>query len=392
MVAISNDIDCAAWNDFLLLHSYVNGRGPTALGEGLGLEMGDSFFFFSVRPDHDLAFSYFDDLEGKRRTREARVMDELMRTGYLDVLHSWGNYSVKGGFRRAQAEAAAAVLRELGNPVRVWINHGDEHNRQSIGTPGWDDSSAVNGHADILRSAGIEWVWTSALSDLVGQSRSIGMREAWPFVKNDVLRPLRQATARRGTNPFYWNSVTNRLSSRAGRFRSFVRYGSWPRASAEDLSPNLTDQVLDELEQSGGFMLVYVHLYKRQSAARLHGVDWSGFRRLADRERRGSLKVTTTSRLLRYHDAVRRLRWHSVRSESESRILVELPDVRHDVPVAEELAGLTFITPEAERTKLFVNGQAIATEVYPRVQGRLPGLGIPWRPLPEYDWNREIGA
>src|SRR5687768_17084386 len=100
-------------------------------------------------------------------------MDDLMRAGHLDVLHSWGNYSAKGGFLRAHAEAGAAVLRELGNPVRVWINHGDEHNRQAIGTPGWDDLAAANGHADLMRSAGIEWVWTSGLSDLVGQSRAL---------------------------------------------------------------------------------------------------------------------------------------------------------------------------------------------------------------------------
>jgi hypothetical protein len=211
-------------------------------------------------------------------------------------------------------------------------------------------------------------------------------------MKNDLLRPLRSARAGRGTNPFYWNGVTNRLTSRVGGFRSFVRYGFWYRANAEDFSPNLSDALLDELEQSGGFMLVYVHLYKRQRATSICDIDWSGFRRLAERERRGSLKVTTTSRLLRYHDALKRLRWRHVRSgsSSSSSILVEVSGVRRDRPLTEELAGLTFVTPEAQSTKLFINGQPVSTEVYPAGDGGIPSFGIPWKPLPQFDWSRVI--
>jgi hypothetical protein len=130
-LAICNDIDCTTWPDFLALHRFLNTTGPTPFGDGLGLPVGNSFWMYSVRPDNDPGFAYFDDLDG-RPSAVAPHMRELMRAGLLDVLHSYGNFSQRGGFRREHAERAAADLMRHDLRPDVWVNHGDVHNFQNI--------------------------------------------------------------------------------------------------------------------------------------------------------------------------------------------------------------------------------------------------------------------
>ena len=101
------------------------------MGQGLGLEIGDSFWMFSVNPDTDDSFSYFEGTTSDPSSH-AGMIAEGIRSGYIDCLHSWGNFSQKGGFTREMAQVAARELEVRELKVDVWTGHGDIHNFQNI--------------------------------------------------------------------------------------------------------------------------------------------------------------------------------------------------------------------------------------------------------------------
>ena len=280
------------------------------------------------------------------------------------------------------------MLVGLHRRVSVWINHGDRFNTQNVGCRGWDDPGAPNGHVDQMRLAGVRWLWVSSLTDTIGQSAHRLQRPSFGRLKNDWLRPTKRVLA--GTsvgNPFHFNRVTQSFRDEQGAFRTFVRFGFWHKASSEDFSVLVEDATLDRLERMQGYAVVYVHLYKRRQATRISDVDWSGFQRLAMREKRGTLKVTTTSRLLRYHDAVSNLRWRSSRRGSNLEIHIDAASSESlGETDREQLQGLTFYVDDPERSTLYANGRMIEnTQANPPDETGRPSIGIPWRPLVPVD-------
>lgn len=382
MLAITNDIDCATWNDFALLHDYLNGTEPTDLGIGLGLDIGDSFFFFTVRPSHDQAFSYFDDLEGRIRSPYADMMDRLMTAGYLDSLHSWGNFSEKGGFRRSHAMAGQRVLADLHHPIRVWINHGDAHNQQMIGTQGWNDPRSTLYHEDLVTQAGVRWIWSNALTRRIGQSS----QERFPWIHptywfNDIVRPITRVLTKTAlTQPFYHNQLTTHMGHKHGSLRSFVRYGDWKHASSNDVDLLLSDHCLNQLESRGGYLSLYCHLFKRTAGTSLRQVNWSCFTRLQHRFQQGRILVTTTSRMLAYHDMLRQLQWRTRHEGQRIRIDMDVMDPWHMFR-RDDLMGVTFTCPNPHRVDLFFRNTLIETTIHPGNASELPSIGIPWRKL-----------
>jgi hypothetical protein len=95
------------------IHDVLNGRRMTPCGPGLGLEVGDSLHFFSVHPEQDDTLAYFEDLSNKPIT-EASVLRAGIKSGLLDIIHTWGNYS-KGELFSANRRSGRQ---------RSWINTG----------------------------------------------------------------------------------------------------------------------------------------------------------------------------------------------------------------------------------------------------------------------------
>ena len=376
MLAIANDVDEAAWADFLLLHTFLNTDRPTPLGRGLSLEIGDSFFFYATSSSEKRpTFSYFDGTDPQRPGRWAAEMDALIDAGYLDCLHSWGDFSRTGGFTRALAARACDVLRR--RPVTVWINHGDQRNEQMAGRRGWDDPAAPHGHADLAIAAGLRYYWTGALTSTVGQDAV----EGWPErlrasrLLNDVARPLKRAAAR-DTNlvRFFGNRLMAPATAAGRTIQVFQRYGAWDKPTAIDLKDVLSSSALDTLASRGGFMAVYTHLFRRPAGMPLDRVDWSPLVDLMRRHRAGTIQVTTTSRLLAYAEMQARVAWEAGPSADGVQIRVT-PAAPHD------LQGLTFYVPDARRASVMVGGEAIAVDRNPPDETGQPSVTIPWRPL-----------
>jgi hypothetical protein len=390
MMAIANDVDEATWDEFAGLHEFLNTSENTSFGRGLDLEVGDSFFFFSTTDaGKDPTFSYFHGCDPDRLEPWAGQMDTLIEAGYLDCLHSWGEFSVTGGFRRDLAVRAASVLRRSQSPIRVWINHGDECNEQMVGRPGWDDPASPYGHADILFDCGLRYFWTGAITSAIGQDAD----ELWTRrlrmsrLVQDYLRPMRKVAVRQpGLTRFFGNRVLSPERQKGRRARVFQRYGFWDRAEAIHLDTVLSPLVLDELESRGGFLVLYTHLFRRPAEMRIDQVDWSPLIELAARHRAGRIKVATTSRVLTYLDVCARLTW-DVKPVGESLEIRLDPSCHPD-----EVQGLTFYVPDARAAEICLGGQRLPIERNDPDETGRPSVSIPWRPMRYPRGIRPVGS
>jgi len=253
--ALANDCEYFCWGDFCNLGRWLTTRESTPLGPGLGLPMSSSFWFFSEDPEN-LGLSYFDGDDCRRMSRHAPYLADLLKLGYLDTLHAYGGFDVRGGFRREYAQAALAELDRLGVRLSVWTNHGSALNVQNLGGQ-WANAYAqgdVPGsaayHADLLPEAGLRYFWLDAfatnrfsLGSATGRDFEDGLaaRDESPWgdrvLCHDVLRDGQPILVFR-------------------RFRGRRRFAPDPSSLAEQISP----RNLDHLESSGGAAIVYQHL------------------------------------------------------------------------------------------------------------------------------------
>jgi hypothetical protein len=225
------------------------------MGQGLGLPVSGSFWFFSEDPA-DLGFSYFEADDWRRKGRLAPYLAELLKSGFLDTLHTYGGFDVRGGFRREHAQAAVEELSRLGVRLSVWTNHGSALNVQNLGGQ-WANDYARGDlresniyHADLLAQAGFRYFWLDAfatnrfsLGTPQGRDFEDGLAAPDPSPWGD--RVLCADRLRDGQKVFAFR-----------RFRGRRRFAPDPSSLAEQISP----QNLGHLEASGGAVILYQHL------------------------------------------------------------------------------------------------------------------------------------
>jgi hypothetical protein len=111
MLAICSDLDYTTDGGvYREIARYLNTREPTAMGPGVGLEVGNSIFF--DMPPAEFAYWNTDDA-GREMVRT------LIRSGHIDVLHSYGDLART----RADAERALAELDRHALHLPVWVDH-----------------------------------------------------------------------------------------------------------------------------------------------------------------------------------------------------------------------------------------------------------------------------
>jgi hypothetical protein len=365
-LAISNDVDDLwepeGWWEFL---RYLNTDQATRFGKGLALEVGDSFWFWTDDAAEQPG-AYFDGLV-RKPSKFAPSIGALGRAGYLDTLHSYGNFSRYGGFCREHAEVAAGTLRDEGFAPTVWINHGGGHDFQNLWSgcgdvpenPEAKGASAPEYHLDLTWKLGFRYAWMGELTLIPGQERRLGLgdwlgpdsplrREAVAHVGRRLSRRLgyRQVLDRYPNYPTLENRLLGYRRLRDGtRVRTFVRFGDFERATFDDLAWLLRRDFLDHLERSGGYSVVFVHWCRHpgRSFENLSRGSLDALESLARRFREKRIWVTTTGRLLAYCEARTAIR---VRTNTEgNRVRVSLtadplPDGRR--LERGDLAGISF--------------------------------------------------
>ncbi len=253
--ALANDCEYFSWEDFCVLGRWLTTAESTPLGRGLGLPVSGSFWFFS-EDSQDLGFSYFEGDDWRKTSRLAPHLAELLKLGYLDTLHTYGGFDVRGGFRREHAQAALEELDRLGVRLSVWTNHGSALNVQNLGGLWANDyakgdvpGSSVY-HADLLPQAGFRYFWLDAFST---NRFSLGNPQGRDF-EDGLAAPDQSPWGDRILCADRLRDGQEILAFR--RFRGRRRWAPDPSSLADQISP----RNLDHLEASGGAVILYQHL------------------------------------------------------------------------------------------------------------------------------------
>ena len=384
-LAISSDCDKTdSLGEFLTIMRYLNTTDSTPIGRGLGLEIGYSFWFFDAL--HSTRFTVFKDTSFELSSA-AKTIVKFIRAGYIDYLHTFGEFSL-GGFIREFAESAVAFIKRNNLKLLTWINHGPPTNHQNVGPLSFqlgDNPGSPYYVSDLLKSVGFKFFGFYEVCHTVGQD---GKRR---FI--NYLKALKDAQAYL-TGVHHWLLgfyLRNHLLEPAKlddgyKVFHFVRYmssmGRVAHANAEALPRQLSPQVIEELERKGSYMIVYTHLGDNLGPPEYFSDSTKKtLEHLAKEFHEGRLLVTTTTRLLVLNLVERHLNWHY--KVENGKVMIFIDGIKANwKPEEDDFQGLTFYTPAPESTEVYIFGKKVKDVVVnpPDFTGR-GSVSIQWRPL-----------
>jgi len=386
MLAICSDLDETPDRDvYLTTLRYLNTTDTTAMGQGPGLEVGNTIYFDMPRDQ----FAYWNTDDAGRQ-----LIRDLIKSGHVDCLHSFGDLATT----RAHAGRALNELAAHGCSLAVWVDHaiaptnfGADIMRGQGDVPG-----AAAYHADLTFASGVRYVWRGRVTSVIGQgvprslARSCRVDHPVGSLTTLTKEAAKGALGRFGNRKYRMhaaNEVLQPVTMRDGRpalefLRSNPHWGGVNVGeTAGGLSEVLTNGFIDNLCASGGFCILYTHLGKVKDRARpIPEPGRAALHSLARARDDGRVLVTTTRRLLDYCETSRHV--------TVSRRLLD--DVEHlDVVTATRtgtdgaaLEGLTVYVTSERRARLFVNGveRPDITRNAADHTGR-PSVTIPWTRL-----------
>ncbi|MET0554908.1 MAG: hypothetical protein ABW221_17840 [Vicinamibacteria bacterium] len=357
---------------------YLNTEAATAMGPGLGLEVGNTIYF-DMPPDQ---FAYWNtDDEGRELVRA------LIRAGFVDCFHSFGDLATT----RAHAGRALDELERHGCRMEVWIDHARAVTNlgADIMCGQGDVPGSAAYHADLTRAFGVGYVWRGRVTSVVGQD--VPRRLAGIVQRGHLLASARTMAkeaakgllARGGSGKYAMhrdNAVLRPVTLRdGGAAREFLRCNPhWLAVdegeTADGLAEVLTASMLDRLVQAGGACVLYTHLGKIADRARpFNAATCAALERLAARSRSAQILVTTTRRLLGQRRALQEARVTTAPG-ADGALRV---DVSYAGPAA-DLDGLTVYVPDPARVRVFVNGAAAASAANAPDETGRASVSLPW--------------
>lgn len=369
---------------------FLNTTEATAMGPGVGLELGNSIYF-DMAPGQ---FSYWNTDEAGREMLRA-----LMRSGHIDCLHSYGELATT----RDHARRALDELARHGCRLGVWVDHATAPSNlgADIMQGHGDEPGHEAYHSDLTTTAGVRYVWRGRVTSMIGQNAlpdlgglfRIGhpLRSSCTVAKEWVKRAL----ARRGSKKYAMhaaNEVLRPIRLRDGAIvYEFLRCNPhWGGVSSGDTAAGigdvLTEAFLRRLVEREGVCVLYTHLGKAREPRTPFGeVAIAAFRRLADGFRRGEILVTTTRRLLGFCRAAREVSFTASREGKGLRIDLDTTTrgpLSDGGPGACDLDGLTFYVRESDSVRVTLNGREMTDIVHnpPDHTGRR-SVSLPWRQL-----------
>ena len=370
LLAICSDLDeTPDARVYAEIARFLNTRAATAMGPGVGLEVGNTLYF-DMPPGQ---FAYWNTDDAGRAMAQA-----LLRSGHIDCLHSFGDLATT----RAHAARALDELARRDCRLEVWVDHaiaptnfGADIMRGQGDVPG-----APAYHADLTHAFGMRYVWRGRVTSVIGQdvpARLNGLfhpRNPAASAKTIAKELAKRALARLGSRKYALqrdNRVLHEATLRDGRrVLEFIRCNwHWGGVSCGDtargIADVLTDAALDTLARRRGAAVLYTHLGKIEDPARpFNPATAAAFERLAERQRRGQIRTLTTRRLLGYLRARDGIRWQaSDCGAGLARIDIDTRSGAPDWPLPRrDLQGLTFYVPaHVQRAELVVDGEPYET-------------------------------
>jgi len=387
MLAICSDLDATPdryvyWE----IMRFLNTTKETAMGPGVGLEVGNSIYF--DMPPEQFAYWNTDDA-GREMVRS------LIRSGHIDCLHSYGDLAT----RREHAARALDELNRNECKLEVWVDHGTAPTNfgSDIMQGHGDEPGHPAYHADLTIDYGVKYVWCGRVTSITGQDRpaSYGgifnwkhpMRSGRTLLKEVIKHKL----AKKGNGKYAMHGLNETLRPivlRDGNsVYEFMRCNPhWGGVSCCDqgrsIGEVLTGDFLNHLIERGGTCILYTHLGKVDNPnIPFNDTAVKAFRRLSEMFRSGKILVTTTRRLLRYRRAVREITFNSLYDEKGLRIDIDTISGSNSVGELSyaDLCGLTFYVQNSNTAYVTINGKEV-TDIKRNEHDYTgqPSVSLPW--------------
>lgn len=379
MLCICSDLDETESADVYFNTSrYLNSRNQTDFGRGVGLEVGNSMYFYM--PEGDL--SYWSMSE-----RERGTVREMMRAGLIDCIHSFGDLAVD----RGQAAKTLEHLDAEGCQLTVWIDHatapsnlGSDIMRGFGDVPGHDVY-----HSDLTLDYGIRFLSLGRVTSIQGQDARASLRG---ILDRRVIGASSITMAKEATklvlgafgNRKYRMHGTNQLLSpvilRDGRSAmEFLRSNPNPRGvsagdTATGIARALTPAFLHRIVERQGRCVIYTHLGKEiDPKTGFPESSRQALEYLAGMSESGEILVATTSRLLEYAQMSRSIEWRVVPRGDDLEIAVSSSDP------TPRFTGLSFSVPGKTDCRLTINSNPVGTSVLSTTDAERAVVTIPWQ-------------
>ncbi len=372
MLAICSDLDeTPDRRMYWEIMRFLNTTETTAMGPGVGLEVGNSIYF--DMPPGQFAYWNTDDA-GREMVRT------LIRSGHIDCLHSYGDLATT----RTDAGRALDELDRHGCKLEVWVDHGTAATNfgADIMQGHGDEPGHPAYHADLTTGHGVKYVWRGRVTSVLGQecpARLGGMfdpRRPIGSARTVVKEAAKQVLARTGSRKYAIhrpNQVLVEAELRDGTPAcEFLRCnphrgGVSSCDTGREIGEVLTQAMLDRLVDREGVCVLYTHLGKTRGQAQDPRTPFgqpavAAFRRLAEAQRAGRILVTTTRRLLGYCRAVREMTIRAAHDSNGLRIELDTCSRSNgnEANPASDLAGLTFCVSDPRTTRVVVDGREAA--------------------------------
>ena len=392
MLAICSDLDeTPNRHVYWEILRFLNSDEDTAMGPGVGLEVGNSVYF--DMPPGQFAYWNTDDA-GREMIRT------LIHSGHIDCLHSYGDLATT----RQHAIQALDELDRNNCKLEVWIDHGTAATNfdSTIMQGHGDELDHEAYHADLTIHYGIKYVWCGRVTSIVGQDIPASLngifRLRHPVRSGRTL--LKEAAKRKlawkGNHKYVMHGSNETLRPTILRDKSpvyeFMRCNPhWGGVSSCDkgrhIGEVLTNGMLKRLIERGGTCVLYTHLGKIDDPnIPFNRKAVEAFHRLTEEFHAGRILVTTTRRLLGYRRAVSEISFDSkwdekgLRIEINRRVDENSPGKLSDT----DLCGLTFYVPDPKATCMMIDGREVMDlkRNAPDHTGR-PSVSLAW-PLLEF--------
>ncbi|MDH3514699.1 MAG: hypothetical protein OEM83_07520, partial [Gammaproteobacteria bacterium] len=169
MLAICSDLDeTPDRHVYREIMRYLNTTETTMMGEGVGLEVGNSIYF-DMPPDQ---FAYWNTDDAGRE-----MVRQLIKSGHIDCFHSYGDMAVT----RRHAGIALEELARHDCRMQVWIDHGTAPTNfgSDIMQGHGDEPGSPVFHADLTCQHGVEYVWRGRVTSVIGQDARRRLGGLW---------------------------------------------------------------------------------------------------------------------------------------------------------------------------------------------------------------------
>jgi hypothetical protein len=381
MLALSSDADSETLRKFNLVHQFINTREMTPAGRGLGLDFADSFFMYNANNQHGYVdihhqpmsheLSYFQGVTNQ--PYGAAVIHRYIHAGWIDTIHTFGDFSqvdqTKTRFTRRLAQQGIEALKQAGDHITVWTDHGNKSNVDNFGSygiaPFFNYQQGANPtspyyHTDFTIPYGVRFVWADNSSEKFGM--------------NSMIYPLRLPDGRRVWG--FSRHTSYGYNSKGGPLWDWTVW---------QISRQLTPAHLHDIEKRHQYSIVAQHLNGGVSQFPLPEESIRGLKLLAREYHHGSILVARTSRLLQYNVAQQYVKYKVTHVDGKAFIhilSIDDPVFGIHVPTLDEIRGLTFYTSNPDGTVIEIGDKPIPTDLVQRhpSDGVHPSVSVQWYP------------